>query len=539
MNPRARFGRNLVAGALTLGAFVAPFAGAQVKEEWRVPTYANRLVLDPDNNICVDGTGPDADFIAEKYNPEGDLLWSTTFGHPTINEHVNWLAADSQGAMILTGHKHGATGGLMTVKFSASGDVLWSDIQNVGSGEAYRVEVDAADNVYVVGVTFDDHDNYDYYTVKYAPDGTILWIRQKTFGVGSFDSPRSLAVSPDGTVAVTGQVGSNDFGTVVYDTAGNEVFAAVYLDGKSGASDVVLAPDGSVFVSGMGIQNLAVVVAYDAAGNEMWDLEITDPDIWWGKFNKVTLDSAGNVVAAGYANAPNSSFMDWLVAKIDPLGNLQWYRTHGTYETWDEWALAVTTGPQDEVYVAGAAGTPGCSGGRGIGTAIFRYDADGAVDWFHEAACSGAWSNSIALDSFGEVVLDTGPGEIIRLLQQDWMTLGFALAGTNGDPVLDIQGYLQLDEFVQLNLSNALPFSFGWHVIGLSRWDVPLAGGTLVPAWDLPVRFRVDGAGQAMASTWINQSLPRPFELYVQSWFIDPGAPQGLASSNAVTKALQ
>ncbi|MHC4375760.1 MAG: hypothetical protein ACYS26_04080, partial [Planctomycetota bacterium] len=155
--------------ALLATTLVSP-AKAQVKEDWRVPTFANRLVLDSQDNICVDGFGPGVNFIADKYAPDGALLWSTTFGHPTINESVNWVAVDSQDAVILTGHMAGATGGLMTVKFSADGDVLWSDVQNVNSGEAYRVEVDAADNVYVLGVTFDYADNWDLYLVKYAPD---------------------------------------------------------------------------------------------------------------------------------------------------------------------------------------------------------------------------------------------------------------------------------------------------------------------------------------------------------------------------------
>lgn len=529
-----------VLGAALLVATLTPRAGAQVKEDWRQPTFANRLALDSRNNVFVDGFAPGSDFVADKYGPDGALLWSTAFGHPTINEHVNWLAVDSKGDVILTGQMAGATGGLMTVKFGANGAVLWSDVRNVGSGEALRVEVDAADNAYVAGVTFDSHDNYDFYTVKYAPDGTILWTRQKTFAPGSLDVPQALAVSPAGRVAVTGNVGSNDFGTVVYDTAGNELFAAVYLTGKGGPEDVLIAPDDTVYVCGMSNDSLGVVVRYDASGNQMWETKIGGTGIWWARFNKLALDAAGNLIAAGYGNAPASSFMDWLLAKVDPLGNPLWSRTHGNYQTWDEWILAVTTGPADEVYVAGAAGVPSCfSGAVGMGTAVIRYDAQGAIDWIHEAPCSASSPNSVGLDSFGELVLDTGPGEIIRLLQREWLTLGGALDGTAGPPSLHVQGYLEPGQTVGLSLANALPTTYGWHVVGTSRWDLPIAGGTLIPAMDLLVPFTVDGSGQASVSAPLPPTVVGPLSLYVQSWVVDPGAAVGLAASNAVTKALQ
>ncbi len=528
----------LLGGAL-LAVPLAPGAAAQVKEDWRRPTFARRLALDSRNNVLADGFNPGSDFVADKFGADGTPLWSTAFGHPTINEHVNWLAVDSKDAVILTGHMAGGTGGLLTVKFGPGGAVLWSDVRNVGSGEAYRVEVDAADNVYVAGVTFDPHDNLDFYTVKYAPDGTLLWTRQKTFGPGSVDVPRALAVSPAGRVAVTGNVGSNDFGTVVYDAAGNELSSAVYLTGKSGPRDVLLAPDDTVYVCGMSNDSLGVVVRYDANGNQMWDAKIGGPGIWWARFNKLALDTAGNVIAAGYGNAPASSFMDWLVAKVDPQGNPLWTRTHGNYETWDEWVLAVSTGPADEVVVAGAAGVPSCSPGNiGIGTAVIRYDANGAIDWIHEAPCSAGAPNTILLDSTGEVVLDTGPGEIIRLVQEEWRTLGGALDGTPGTPSLDVQGYLEPGQTVGLTLGNALPSSHGWHVVGASRWDLPISGGTLIPAMDLLVPFQLDAAGQGSVSASLPPTIAGPFSLYVQSWIVDPGAAFGLAASNAVTKSV-
>lgn len=528
-------------------------------EDWRQPSFSNRVVLDSQDNIYVDGFGPGVNFIADKHSPDGTKLWSTTFGHPTINESVNWLAVDSNNDLILTGHMAGATGGLLTVKFSADGAVLWSDIQNVNSGEAYRVEVDAARNVYVLGVTFDGFSNYDFYLVKYDPDGALLWTRQKTFGPTSFDVPSALSVSPEGRVAATGQVGSNDFGTVVYDTDGNELFASVYPDGLGGAEDVLVAPDDTVYVCGMNVQSLGVVVRYDPLGNEMWATEVGGGPIWWARFNRLALDSAGNLIAAGYGNAPASSFMDWLVAKLDPSGAEVWSRTHGNYVTADEWIRAVTTGPSDEIYVAGSAGVPGCSpSSSGFGTAVIRYDADGDLGWLHEAACSSSSPNSIAVDSACGIVLNTGQGEIIRLVQESEASL-YCVAkvaspgclptlGFNGSPSLSaVQPF-------EIRVDSVVNNKSGIFFYGLQGpANSPFLGGTLCVQPPLVRTAVMNSTGnpppddcsgslvfdfQAHALGGTNPLLGAGSTVHGQFWFRDPQGSFGVGLSDAISFQL-
>ena len=111
-------------------------------------------------------------------------------------------------------------------------------------------------------------------------------------------------------------------------------------------------------------------------------------------------------------------------------------------------------------------------------------------------------------------------------------------AGTSGAPALEAEGYLESLGTVSLSVSGALPSASGWHVVGLSRWDLPLVGGILIPAPNVVVPFAVDGAGESTWSTQLPPSIGAPLTLFVQSWTLDPGAAAGFAATDTETKAL-
>ena len=75
--------------------------------------------------------------------------------------------------------------------------------------------VDEAGNAVVSGYSFNGV-NLDYYTAKYAAaNGVLLWERRYNGPSNGQDYPASLAVGPNGMIAVTG-FSDRDFTTVVY-----------------------------------------------------------------------------------------------------------------------------------------------------------------------------------------------------------------------------------------------------------------------------------------------------------------------------------
>src|SRR5262249_57060160 len=108
-----------------------------------------------------------------------------------------------------------ATTGFVVAKYSASGAYLWGrGINPIGSAAAWAVTVDSAGNVIVVGrftgtadfgggsVTTNPNYVSDAFVVKYAPDGSYLWLRQ--FGQIYQDSAYSVAADPSGNVIFPG-----------------------------------------------------------------------------------------------------------------------------------------------------------------------------------------------------------------------------------------------------------------------------------------------------------------------------------------------
>ncbi len=107
------------------------------------------------------------------------------------------------------------------------------------------------------------------------------------------------------------------------------------------------------------------------------------------------------------------------------------------------------------------------------------------------------------------------------------------LAGAEGVPNFSPKGVPFPGYSVDHQISGAAASQPGALVLGLSRADLPLFGGTLIPAPDWSVTLVADSNGGASPSTpW--DAIPPGTELYAQSLFIDNQAPGGFSFSNGV-----
>jgi len=111
--------------------------------------------------------------------------------------------------------------------------------------------------------------------------------------------------------------------------------------------------------------------------------------------------------------------------------------------------------------------------------------------------------------------------------------LGFALAGTTGNPSLVASGPLTPASNVTLNLTNALPNTFGAYVVGVAYSPLPIFGGTLIPSPTLTFPFVVNGSGNNTKNLVWPGFAPCS-SIWMQGWMLDNGAVQGFAASNAV-----
>ena len=269
---------------------------------------------------------------------------------------ARYVALSPGDTVTVTGISQPANGleDFYTVRLDAQGGVVWearyNGVENwidVPKG----IGVDAAGNTYVAGTTWggrrsDGGSDWDYMTIKYAPDGTELWTRQYD-GRGNWsDLPEAMTVSPDGHVYVAGfsfvEANPNGgyathFHVVAYDTDGNQTWEVLYdLDPHfgAGARDITLDPQGNIIatgivgvVEGLGTQDDILTVKISAAGQILWaehwdsagDINGLDDGYL------VTTGEDGSVFVSGtsFSNVNNRNF-DGTVLRYDADGNFQW-----------------------------------------------------------------------------------------------------------------------------------------------------------------------------------------------------------------------
>lgn len=78
-----------------------------------------------------------------------------------------------------------------------------------------------------------------------------------------------------------------------------------------------------------------------------------------------------------------------------------------------------------------------------------------------------------------------------------------------------------------------MPSSSGLLALGLSRTDLPIYGGVLIPSPDLTMAIASDSNGASSVQTdW--SAVPPGLHFYGQALFLDDGASQGISMSNGI-----
>ena len=129
---------------------------------------------------------------------------------------------------------------------------------------------------------------------------------------------------------------------------------------------------------------------------------------------------------------------------------------------------------------------------------------------------------------------DTGTATVFEGTEV-WVDLGYALAGSAGEPRLSGAGARVAGFPVVLTLTDALEQAGASLVVGVTTVLAPLKGGTLVPASDLVLAPLItSGDGEIVLSGVWPDDVPAGLTFYFQCWIADPAGPQGFAASNGV-----
>jgi len=304
----------------------------------------------------------------------------------TGTDEGNAVAIDSADNIIVVGRTSSDGGGdfdLLIAKYNSAGALQWDrTLGGTGNDEGFAVAVDSADNIIVVGQTYSDGAGYrDILIAKYNSAGALQWDR--TLGGTGQDQGFAVAIDSANNIIVTGRTssdgaGSSDVLIAKYNSAG-----ALQWDRTLGgtANDygygVAIDSADNIIVVGRGYRggsNEVLIAKYNSAGALQWDRTLRGGANDFGR--AVAIDSANNIIVVGYTASDGAGGDDFLIAKYNSAGALQWDRTLGG--TGSDYGYAVAVDSADNIIVVGQTSSDGAGG---VDFLIAKYNSAGALQW--------------------------------------------------------------------------------------------------------------------------------------------------------------
>ncbi len=417
------------------------------------PARGTAMVTDDDGNIYVTGNvngitdfdpgpnealsttmGVNGDIFIVKYNSNGEYIWHMTLGSWGV-EIPKDLELDNAGNLIVVGRfnsymdwdpgldsiyfSSGSSTSGFVAKYDTDGNYIWAQpISTGGFEEAYSVEVDEADNIYVCGyasqdVDFDigedtvafevpDENAQDAYLIKYNANGNFKWVkglqgpgRHIAFSVaygqagdlylhGTFHGDETIQESGETAGLVTN--GFSDVFIAKYDTSGVYHWGKSFGGSSNDIGDIIRADgNGHIYIMGAfkGIVDLDPGPAEDFEGI---------PNKFLTYFSK--LDTAGNVI---WSHSIHGEYHFDGVADliVDESGDV--FLTSTLFIEYDldvglNTVLATPVNPYD-LY-------------------IVKYNGEGEYLWSQVIYTGGSFdaSNALAIDQDGNLFVTGGYG---------------------------------------------------------------------------------------------------------------------------------
>lgn len=357
--------------------------------------WPSLVALDPTGPVYVAGStyepglgGNREDFALLRYDLGGNLNWFRRYGGDGVDE-VSALLVPEPGRVAVTGFSSwdGTAYDVATLVYNDAGDVVWEQRfpldQEPFSNFPPRMARDESGNLLISAHT--DRINGDYLVLKYSSGGTLLWNRTYDAPQGGQDLSTDIAVDGDGSVYVTGIVGSNSaFGTIKFDASGVfqwEQFESGDIGSVFEYAGLEVGPDGDVVVVGnpestCGLFQVGIWKCSAATGEVLWSHSFPPNPCHTIEPEDMAVDAEGNVYVTGFGYLATADF-HFQTLKYDADGNFVWHRSYDGPGTSSDMAAALALDASGGVYAAGLTTFPP----QNRDFAAVKYSTDGQEEW--------------------------------------------------------------------------------------------------------------------------------------------------------------
>ncbi|MCX6640613.1 MAG: SBBP repeat-containing protein [bacterium] len=262
-----------------------------------------------------------------------------------------------------------------------------------GDDSPVGVEVDASGNVYVVGHSYHDEiTGYDYLTIKYTPDGAVLWRSYyDSPSENSWDVPMDFILNDQGNVYITGEcIGDEnnlDFATVCFNSQGRQLWEAIYAGPNQfndEAQALALDAAGNLYVTGRSYTSVDnadfATIKYNSLGEQQWVALYNGPGNRTDYPVDIAVDGTGNVYVTGNSDSdPSPRFnYDFATIKYNSMGVQQWVVYHNGPYNGNDYPVALALDGDANVYVTGQSQNASNSD-----CITVKYNSNGVQQWVH------------------------------------------------------------------------------------------------------------------------------------------------------------
>lgn len=326
----------------------------------------NAVTTDAEGNVYVTGSATNTneilDIVTIKYSPSGEQLWAATFNGPEQgNDGGIGIITDAENNVYITGYCAGKEESvdIYTIKYNtADGSKIWTAVFNNPIKDVdypTAIAIDGDNNIYVTGYSHYTSAGNDYITIKYTINGAQIWA--KPFGGKSDDKASSVAIDKAGNIYVTG-ISNGDFGTVKYSPQGELLWDAKYngpASGNDAANNICVDDEGNVYVTGQSTGNGTgfdyATIKYNPMGVELWNSRFNDQGSSNDIPKQIKTDNLGSVYVTG--NSWNGTNDDFCTIKYNPAGAELWIAKYNGPGNQVDKAMAMQVDEKGNVFVTG------------------------------------------------------------------------------------------------------------------------------------------------------------------------------------------